>query len=238
MIVRDHRLEGVPFKASPNHSGPIVPELIVCHYTATQNGPGTIAALCSERLKASAHLVIDTDGMVTQLVPFNVKAWHAGKSEWAGRSGLNGWSIGIEIVNPGPLKAHGDQFVDVYDRPFHGEVFRGKHKNQPNPYAYWARYTEQQMRALIECGRALIATYGITEAIGHDDCSPGRKMDPGPAFDWDRVRAAWFPSVEAETLKVLRNGEVDAVLPVAAGATVSWEPDSMTLSIQEGGGEG
>ena len=37
-------------------------------------------------LKVSAHLLIDRFGYVTQFVPFNKKAWHAGVSNFEGRS--------------------------------------------------------------------------------------------------------------------------------------------------------
>ena len=46
-------------------------------------------------LKVSAHLLIDRFGYVTQFVPFNKKAWHAGVSNFEGRSNCNEYSIGI-----------------------------------------------------------------------------------------------------------------------------------------------
>lgn len=49
-----------------------------------------------------------------------------------------------------------------------------------------------QYDRLIEISRNLLQTYpGITSdrIVGHSDVAPGRKTDPGPAFDWPRYRA-------------------------------------------------
>ena len=48
-------------------------------------------------LKVSAHVLIDREGVVTQFVPFHQRAWHAGVSEFEGRSACNDYSIGIEL---------------------------------------------------------------------------------------------------------------------------------------------
>jgi AmpD protein len=47
-------------------------------------------------LRVSAHLLIRRDGQLVQFVSFNDRAWHAGKSSWAGRDACNDYSIGIE----------------------------------------------------------------------------------------------------------------------------------------------
>jgi N-acetyl-anhydromuramoyl-L-alanine amidase len=49
------------------------------------------------QLKVSAHLVISRSGIITQYVPFNKRAWHAGQSEYQGRTHCNDFSIGIEL---------------------------------------------------------------------------------------------------------------------------------------------
>ncbi len=48
-------------------------------------------------LKVSAHILIQRDGSITQYVPFNKRAWHAGVSEYKGRQRCNDFSIGIEL---------------------------------------------------------------------------------------------------------------------------------------------
>ncbi len=49
-------------------------------------------------VKVSAHFVVDRKGSVTQFVPCDRRAWHAGISEWEGRSGCNDFAIGIEMI--------------------------------------------------------------------------------------------------------------------------------------------
>lgn len=48
-------------------------------------------------LKVASHLFIRRDGRIVQFVPFNQRAWHAGVSEFDGRSQCNDFSIGIEL---------------------------------------------------------------------------------------------------------------------------------------------
>jgi len=48
-------------------------------------------------LQVSAHLLIKRDGSVVQFVPFDKRAWHAGRSEFEGQVECNDFSIGIEL---------------------------------------------------------------------------------------------------------------------------------------------
>ncbi len=48
-------------------------------------------------IKASAHVLIQRNGILTQYVPFHRRAWHAGDSCFSGRVACNDFSIGIEL---------------------------------------------------------------------------------------------------------------------------------------------
>src|SRR5262249_28431176 len=53
-----------------------------------------------------------------------------------------------------------------------------------------APYAEAQYARLTETLRALLATYPALDRrriVGHCDIEPGRKTDPGRAFDWRRL---------------------------------------------------
>lgn len=62
------------------------------------------------QLKVSAHILIKRDGSCVQYVPFNKRAWHAGKSAYEGREQCNDFSIGIEL--------EGTELVDYTDQQY------------------------------------------------------------------------------------------------------------------------
>src|SRR4051794_32494054 len=76
-------------------------DMLVLHYTGMRTGAAAIARLCDPAARVSSHYVVEEDGTIFRLVPEERRAWHAGLSHWRGAAGLNGRSIGIEIVNPG-----------------------------------------------------------------------------------------------------------------------------------------
>jgi N-acetyl-anhydromuramoyl-L-alanine amidase len=49
-------------------------------------------------------------------------------------------------------------------------------------------YADQQYSRLARLLVALRERYPITDVVGHADIAPGRKTDPGRAFDWGRFR--------------------------------------------------
>lgn len=185
--IKNHRLllEGadVPFVQSPNGGAPLVATYLVLHYTAGTTAAGAINWFKNPAAQASAHLVLERDGSVTQMMPFNKVAWHAGKSSWNGLEGFNRHSIGIEIVNAGKLHKNGaGKWVNWANNVIKdADVIVAKHKNETTE-AGWQMYTEQQIEAVVSIGLALRTKYKFLDVLGHDDIAPNRKVDPGPAF--------------------------------------------------------
>ena len=53
-------------------------------------------------------------------------------------------------------------------------------------------YTDRQYEQLAAVMQALVAAYpglSLDRVAGHCDIAPGRKTDPGPAFDWQQLQA-------------------------------------------------
>ena len=193
---KDHKLVGDHWKGrSPNSSGSLhKPTVIVLHYTASggKDGSGDTAFLSRRGSGASAHFVVGREGDVSQIVETNRKAWHAGKSFWNGKSNVNGFSIGIEIDNWGWLTKRADGTFVSYTGaivPPH-MVVEAQHKDDRCRHMYWEAYTPEQIDSVIALCKALYQYIpSLTEIVGHEDVSPGRKTDPGPALPWQHILA-------------------------------------------------
>ncbi|MDC9727805.1 MAG: 1,6-anhydro-N-acetylmuramyl-L-alanine amidase AmpD [Methyloprofundus sp.] len=67
---------------------------LFCNQLQAKDHP-SFKAICE--LKVSSHILIDRNGKITQYVPFNKRAWHAGLSQYKNRTACNDFSIGIEL---------------------------------------------------------------------------------------------------------------------------------------------
>lgn len=111
-------------------------------------------------LRVCAHLLIRRDGEAVQFVPFEKRAWHAGRSRWFDghheRTELNDFSIGIEL--------EGDEI-----HPYKDCQYRTLTKTIHALMAAYPALTQQRITS-------------------HARIAPLRKSDPGPAFDWAYFR--------------------------------------------------
>jgi N-acetylmuramoyl-L-alanine amidase len=204
--LKAHRLTrdgtSVAYRASPNRGGALAPDGIVVHDTAGDiDGAGSVDWLCNNAAKASAHVVVHRDGRVTQLVPFNVVAWHAGVSSWRGRSGCNGFSIGIEIASPGKLVRAAGGWRTAYGAAIPKEegFLVEEADTTVHGYGAWLHYSGAQLAAVTGICFALRAAYpAIAWIAPHWEISPGRKVDTGPLFPLEGLRARLFSDGAAE----------------------------------------
>lgn len=176
---------------------------IVIHYDASGTSRRCFQTLHDIR-GLSSHFLIDRDGTIYQTLDVRERARHAGKA--------NDRSVGIEIANVGAYesqkalsKALAEAGLESPGRPVTG-IVQGKR-------LYQHRFAEAQyesLNALIRSLRKALPAVsptlprdgdgGVADGVlsksrlsrfsgvlGHQHLT-GRKVDPGPAFEWSRIK--------------------------------------------------
>jgi AmpD protein len=88
------------------------------------------------------------------------------------------------------------QFVAADQRAWHAGVSVFQGRQACNDFSIGVElegtgtrpYTQAQYRVLATLTRALIGRWPLQFVAGHSDIAPGRKVDPGPSFDWNRYQ--------------------------------------------------
>ncbi len=88
------------------------------------------------------------------------------------------------------------QFVSCNERAWHAGISRFRGHAHCNDFSIGVElegtdhlpYEAAQYAMLVRLLKALARRYPIQHVAGHSDIAPDRKTDPGPAFDWARLR--------------------------------------------------
>lgn len=192
MYIKDHFFTGICDGRSvkqlhcDKNSGLLeCPDMIILHYTAGGNAMSSAHYMARADTDVSAHVVIARDGGIIQLLPFDAIAWHAGRSEYAGRTDLNRYSIGIEMDNAGELHRRQGHFYSWFNKEYMpDEVYTDCQNGRAR---YWHRYTDVQLQIVFAICCLIIKVYSIHYLLGHSEIT-NRKLDPGPAFPLEIFR--------------------------------------------------
>lgn len=129
------------------------PSMIVIHSTEGENVSSAISWFQNPRSKVSAHVIIDKDGTIYQMVGEKRVAWHAGgDSRWKGVAGCNKCSLGIELVHKSGVPYTKEQYaslnavVKCWQQEYgirpdnvvgHADVVPNGRKTDPSPPFTW-----------------------------------------------------------------------------------------------------
>jgi len=106
---------------------------------------------------------------------------------------------GLRVSSHFFLRRDGEllQFVACDRRAWHAGESQWRGRRRCNDFSIGIElegtdespYTDLQYSELARLTLEVQTRYAIQDIAGHSDIAPGRKTDPGPAFDWTRYRA-------------------------------------------------
>ncbi|MGA1000922.1 MAG: 1,6-anhydro-N-acetylmuramyl-L-alanine amidase AmpD [Methylophilaceae bacterium] len=88
------------------------------------------------------------------------------------------------------------QFVSCHNRAWHAGESSWKGMSNCNDFSIGIElegteiepYEEIQYKVLLNLLVQLKKEYNIIDIVGHSDIAPHRKTDPGPSFDWNKIK--------------------------------------------------
>jgi N-acetylmuramoyl-L-alanine amidase len=229
MQIQDYKVRDIPFKAAESIGGVITPEVVVLHDTAGNLNKGNSAQyLRTAPNGVSVHFVVERDGTIEQQVPVNRRAGHAGRSSYHGTHNVNGFSIGIEIVNPGKMTSSDGRVA----KPWFGTAYDVAEFNiqrvstKEHGDGWWMPYTEAQIEAVRALLRVLFdGVPSLKDIVAHWYISPGRKTDTNPLFPLDQIKSLTLgrddphaDSADAKSATVEAGAEDMAMIDVPGGS--------------------
>ena len=87
------------------------------------------------------------------------------------------------------------QFVSTLQRAWHAGVSQWQVRERCNDFSVgvelegsdFEAFEAAQYKTLNKLITCLKSSYTIKDIVGHSDIAPGRKTDPGPFFDWQKI---------------------------------------------------
>ncbi|MFM1879881.1 MAG: N-acetylmuramoyl-L-alanine amidase [Pseudomonadota bacterium] len=163
------------------------------------------------RWRPSPHFNQRPEGLATSLVIVHGISLPAGSfgGPWIDALFMNQLSdksphgleslAGLEVSSHFVIARHGGltQYVSIHNRAWHAGVSVFEGRSNCNDFSIGIElegadetpYTEAEMDTLETLCRCLAGGLPSLQAItGHSVVAPGRKTDPGPAFDWPDLR--------------------------------------------------
>ena len=194
--LKRHRIDGMEFAPAKWTGDRMTPILGIVHDTASPLTPLSAARYLQSNTaasKPSVHFVVERDGAAQQQVATDRRANHAGRSSYHGRSGCNGFSVGMEIVNPGFMTFAGNNKVRAWwgalfdiDEDGIVQVDTAAHGSG----RWWMPYPEAQLATVWNIWEAVFAGEPtLMDLRTHWYVSPGRKVDTNPLFPLEQLRA-------------------------------------------------
>lgn len=170
----------VKSKVKKFSQGKNICDFIIIHYTAADTALSSHNNFQNPETKVSWHLTIDQNAVVHQLYDFRKITWHAGKSSWRTATQsydqMNPVSIGIELVNAGPLLFKNGSYYTWYNKMIPDSMVFFDANGNP-----WHAFTHNQLQTAWNICSVLCKEYKCIDILGHNEISPGRKQDPGEA---------------------------------------------------------